>query len=96
MENQVKTPTPKMKIKGRTLYKKDIKNILKLVDFDPNSEDVKFLVNAYKMGNSEYFRIRALESICTSESPSQNRKNIIHAIRYLILALKDLDQESNN
>lgn len=74
----------------KVLFRKDVKELLKLVDFDPNSDEFKFLTEAYRIGDFNYFRLRAIEQISTLENtPGQNKKNIIAAIRLLMLALKE-------
>ena len=63
---------------------------MKLVDFDPNSDEFKFLAEAFRIGDFNYFRLRAIEQISTLENtPGQNKRNIVTAIRLLMLALKE-------
>lgn len=74
----------------KVLFRKDVKDVLKLVDFDPNSDEFKFLTETFRIGDFNYFRLRAIEQISTLENtPGQNKKNVITAIRLLMLALKE-------
>ena len=96
-EETVKTAKTKKVMKTKSvkgkLYKKDIKAVIKLIDFDPNAESSKFLTAIRDFSDAKYYKLRALEILRDSLTDKGDNKQLITAIRLLMLAIRE-NQES--